>query len=142
MHYKAHKGPQGLVLVVAPTCVSFLFVSLLDGANRDGSGEGRGGRILKDALSRGLEGVLGGGGPRGGPQKGFVRVRVLEDLRSFWAWNDRPNLGTMTNQKWPCLQADPKMTPRRLQDSPNTRIKSTTKSGTNSGWPELAPEWP
>ena len=32
-----------------------------------------------------------------GDHKRFVRL--LEDLRSFWARNDRPILGTMTNEK-------------------------------------------
>ena len=62
---------------------SFLFVSLFEG-NRDGSGEGGGGKILKDALLGVFRGFWVGA--RYGTTK--VVVRVLEDLRSFWAWDD------------------------------------------------------
>ena len=59
-----------------------------------GQGRGEGGKILEEALLRGFEGVLG----VGGQVRDHKQSRqVLEDLRSFWAGNDRPILGTITN---------------------------------------------
>jgi len=53
---------------------------------------------LEEALLRSFaRGVWGGA--RWGTTKRIGRV--LEVLRSFWSWSDRPILGTITNEKWP-----------------------------------------
>ena len=65
----------------------------------DGSGEGEGGRDLEREVSCEFLGGFRGVGDRWGTTKRFARE--LEDLRSFWDRNDRPVLGTITNQKWP-----------------------------------------
>ena len=51
---------------------------------------------MEEALLRGFEFFFGIGG-QVWDQNRFVRV--LGDLRSFWARNDRPILDTVTNEK-------------------------------------------
>ena len=61
-----------------------------------GQGRGKGGKILEEVLLRGFE---RGVGARWRTAK---RVARVEDLRSFWARNDRSIVGTISNEEWPC----------------------------------------
>ena len=57
---------------------------------------GGGGEDLRRDSLRGFEGVFRWWGPGGGPQKDLVGC-----WKTFGARNDRPFLGTITNEKWP-----------------------------------------